>query len=124
MRAFDAFNDGDWETLESLWDPDGEIVAPANLPEPGPRRGWPEIHGQFELLKGSWSEDAGFVDRLEEPRDGVVPAAFRWRGRGAGSGAPVDLPMWMVGEIRDGRLHRCRYFLDGEDAATPTEGAG
>jgi ketosteroid isomerase-like protein len=124
VRAFDAFNDSDWETLESLWDPDGEIVAPASWPEPGPRRGWPAIRAQFELLKGSWSEDTVFIDRLEEPRDGVVLGAFRWRGRGAGSGADVDLQMWIVGEIRDGRLHRCRYFLDGGDAAAVAEGAG
>lgn len=56
-RSIEAWNAGNWETLEGLWDPAGHIVAPEGWPEPGKRQGWAAIRAQFERIKDSWTEE-------------------------------------------------------------------
>ena len=45
-----------------------------------------------------------------------VPVSHRMHGRGRDSGAEVDLAIWQVVSVRDGKLVRMYDFMDREEA--------
>jgi ketosteroid isomerase-like protein len=112
-RSFDAFQRQDWELLESLWEPDGEVVGPDPWPEAGTMSGWPAILAQFKRLKESWAEDR--VEIIEQSWAGErLCTRFTWSVRGEASGLESETEMWMVSEFRGDRFARVQYFSDGE----------
>jgi ketosteroid isomerase-like protein len=120
-RSIDAWNANDWEVLESLWNPDGTIVAPEGWPEPGPREGWDAIREQFERIKDSWTEERAEVLSIRPIGDRLF-AEIRWTVRGEASGAPLEVGMWMLCDLEGGRFSAIEYFLD-RDAAHAAAGA-
>ena len=63
--------------------------------------------------------DAIEVRELAEGPEGVL-VMVRYRGSGKTSGAPVDVPMAHVLQIRDGRVARLAWYgtrAEGADAA-------
>ena len=114
-RSFEAFDEGDWEALESFWDPDGEMVGPAAWPESGRIPGWPAILAQFKRLKDPWSFSRIEVISHRSAGDHVW-THFRWITRGKASGMANEVEMWMVAEFRGDRFSRAAYFLDREAA--------
>jgi ketosteroid isomerase-like protein len=121
-RSIEAWNRGDWAALEALWDPDGEILAPPGWPESGAFRGWPAIRRQFERLKESWGDEHIELASMTTVR-GTALAHVRWRGHGGASGLELDLEVWMLNTVRDGKLVRVEYHLS-EDAARASVGEG
>jgi ketosteroid isomerase-like protein len=118
--AFDAFQRKDWERLQSLWEPDGEIVGPEPWPETGTISGWPAVLAQFKRLKDSWAEDR--VEIIEHSRSGErLCTRFRWSVRGEASGLESETELWMVSEFSGDRFARARYFSDGETAQAVLE---
>jgi ketosteroid isomerase-like protein len=110
-RAFDAFQREDWELLQSLWEPDGEIVGPQPWPESGTMSGWPAVLAQFKRLKDSWAEDR--LEIIEHSRSGErLCTRFLWSVRGEASGLESETEMWMVSEFRGDRFVRAMYFSD------------
>jgi len=121
-RAFEAFNRKDWEMLEPLWDPDGEIVGPEAWPESGTFSGWPAVLAQFKRLKDSWADDrAEIVEHSNSRSGGRLCTHFRWFGRGEASGLESETEMWMVSDFRSDRFVRAQYFGDRASAATALE---
>jgi ketosteroid isomerase-like protein len=119
-RAFEAFNREDWELLESLWNPDGEIVGPEPWPESGTITGWPAVLAQFKRLKDSWADDRAEI--IEHTRAGDrLCTHFSWFGRGEASGLESETEMWMVSDFRGDRFVRARYFGDRASAAAALE---
>ena len=116
------WGDADCEALEALWYPEAEIVAPAAWPEGGTRVGWPAIRAQFERLKADWKEDRIAVEEAEEVRPGLVFFRVRWTVTGAASGVPLDVSIWGIATVRDGRLARTEYFQDEAAARAALEG--
>jgi len=122
-RSIDAWNRDDWAALEALWDPDGEIVAPPGWPESGVFEGWPAIRRQFERLKGAWGDERIEVVSMATVGRQLL-AHVRWYGHGGASGLELDLEVWMLNSVRDGKLVRVEYHLSEEAARTaPEEGA-
>jgi ketosteroid isomerase-like protein len=115
-ESIDAWNANDWERMEALWDPAGEIIGPREWPESGSFRGWPAIRGQFERLKGSWTEERLERISLESHADRVL-VHVRWLGTGEASGLATELDVWWVNEVRDSLLRRAVYFLTDEESA-------
>lgn len=111
-----AFNEADWDGLAALWDPEGTVVAPTAWPEGGTVEGWPAIRAQFERLKADWEEDHIVVEGVEEARPEVVLAQLRWTVTGAASGVSLEVPMWMVATIRDGRCVHAEFFQEEQPA--------
>ncbi len=114
-RSLEAWNENDWDALEKLWDPEGEIVAPEGWPESGPRSGWPAIREQFEVIKDSWSAERAELLDADEAGDRLL-AHVKWAVRGEASGAPLETEMWMLCEFSGERFSRIQYFLDGTAA--------
>jgi ketosteroid isomerase-like protein len=120
-RSVEAWNADDWELLESLWNPDGHILAPEGWPEAGRRDGWVAIREQFERIKDSWMEERVEVLAVRSVGERLL-ADIRWRVRGEASGAPLEVPMWMLCEFEEGRFLSIEYFLDHGDALATAEG--
>jgi ketosteroid isomerase-like protein len=122
-RSIDAFDRGDWELLEALWDPDGKIVGPEGWPESGTISGWPAILAQFKRLKDSWAEDR--IEVVGHTVEGNrVLSRMRWSVRGEASGLPVEQEIWMVADIKDDRFVRAQYFTEEESARAALEEPG
>lgn len=117
-----AWDTADWETLETMWDPEGTIVAPPAWPEGGERHGWAQIRDQFERLKADWNEDHLELVELAEVRPGTVFACNRWTVTGAASGVPLEVLIWMVATIREGKFVRIEYFQEEAAARAAAEG--
>ena len=116
-RAIEAWNENDWEALQKLWDPEGEIVPPEGWPETGARTGWPAIREQFRVIKDSWSEDRVEAISIEQVGDRAL-THVHWAVRGEASGAPLQVEMWMLFEFGNGLISRIQYFLEREAASS------
>ncbi len=111
----DAWNSNDWSRFEELWAADAEIVPPPIWPEAGRFQGRAAVRAEFERLKESWASDQLQMLSLESEGNHAL-ARVRWVGAGQASGLPLDLMVWFVAEVREGRNQRVEYFL-GEDEA-------
>ena len=114
--AYAAFAEGDIESLRSFWHEDATYVNPPYAMEAGTREGrdavveiWNGLHSLFEY-------DAVEVREITEGPRGVL-VVVRYSGRGKTSGAPVDVPMAHVVEIRDGRVARLAWYGTRAEAA-------
>jgi ketosteroid isomerase-like protein len=79
----------------------------------GGKEGVREIDRHFREMWGDFvMEPVEFIDA----GDDVVVGVIAMRGRGAGSGAPLDSPAFWVHQLRDGKLARMRAFTTREQA--------
>jgi ketosteroid isomerase-like protein len=113
--ALDARNRGDLEAWLSLWDEEAEFYPlRAELEGSG-------YHGHQGLRRftADNAEDwEGVRFEVDEIRDAVeqVVAVGRTRTRGRASGVEFDVPIGMVGIVRDGRLAYFRFFSNPAEA--------
>jgi ketosteroid isomerase-like protein len=87
-----------------------------DLPRVGERFHGPE--GVAEAVRrwtGAWAEFEFDVQELIDAGDRVV-MVLRQVGRGKGSGAPVEMTMGWLYELRDGKIVRVSMFADREEA--------
>ena len=113
-RAIDALNARDFDTIAQLAHEDGEwrpaLTAGGDLEHPVYR-------GLAGMRQYADDMDDLFVDtRFEVERlDLVDPDRIFFYGRvtarGRGSGVPVDVPVWALWELRDGKLLRGTAYL-------------
>jgi ketosteroid isomerase-like protein len=99
-----------------LSSPDFEWILPPGFPGPRAYRG---REGFVEFMR-AWTEDfEDFTLELERFVDAGgdrVVGLFHHRGIGRGSGAPVELHQGLLYELEDGKVVRCRNFIDHESA--------
>jgi ketosteroid isomerase-like protein len=114
-RAFDAFNRRDLDGYLALMDDDVEVVSFFAAMEgdyhghAGMRRWWQNLFDVFP----------DFNVEVVEVRDlggDSMLATLRWRGHGAGSGTPIDLPIWIGVRMRDGKCVWWQAFGDEDEA--------
>jgi len=104
-----------WATGRSAGDfidPEVEYVNPPDAVEPGVRigrRAFAEIRSSYEDVQ---IEPQEYIDTAGE--DVVVIA--RVRGRGRGSGLPVDWRHGYIWTVRDGQAVRFRWFNQPQEA--------
>ena len=120
-RNFAAINQGGAEAAISggLWSPDCVWdPSPSGIPGLGVYRGYNEIRS---ALEDDWfgafplEEWEIVVEELIDHGDQVI-AITRQRGRGASSGAAVDLEQVHIATLRDGQIVRLDSYLDREKA--------
>jgi ketosteroid isomerase-like protein len=115
-QAVEAFNRGDEEGVIADFDPEIEFHVAPTLMNAGTRRG---IDGYREMITAwvdAWQELQ--MDALEfEPIDErQLVARVRQRAIGAGSGVPVELEVFFLFEVNDGRVVRFHIYADRESA--------
>jgi ketosteroid isomerase-like protein len=97
--------------------PDFEGVTPPELsPEPDTYRGHEGIRRYFAGFEGVMDEVRWEADDLmEAPNDRVV-AGIRLLTRSVATGLELELPVWQVCTVRDGKVLRIEGFAEREDA--------
>ena len=116
MRAaYEAFGRGDMDALEQLLHPDIEWRTTPEVPFLGTYRGLDEfLRGMSEWTE-SFDELTTQIEEFIDAGEHVL-VFHRMHGRGRDSGAEVDLAIWQVVSVRDGKLVRMLDFMDREEA--------
>jgi ketosteroid isomerase-like protein len=116
VAANEAFRRGDVDAFLATLDPEVEIFSTPELPNPGRYRGhegWIKWTSQwFE----AWEEFEVEIEDFEAVGQHHVLMAARQRGRGAGSGAPVEMVVFYLAEYHDGLATRFHLYATREQA--------
>jgi uncharacterized protein len=119
--AYDAFARGDMDELRTLIAPDIEWRTTPNVPFLG------TYHGIDEFFRGMTEWTESFDDMSTEVEE-VIDAGknaivgHRMQGRGRDSGVEVNLAIWQVVSVRDGRLTRMHDYATREEALVAAGG--
>ena len=108
-EIYAAWGRGEW--AGRFMDHDIEYVNPPDALEPGTRRG----RSLFSTMPDLFDDLRAEARRVVPVGDEVLVVAVI-RGRGKGSGAPVQREQGHVWTVRDGRAVRFRWFRSAEDA--------
>jgi ketosteroid isomerase-like protein len=114
-KAYEALARGETESVFDLIDPDVEISDRPEIPDPQTYRGY---EGVVEALGRNEEafETLDFIpERFVEVGDKIV-AVLLMRGRGRGSGVPVEDRIAHLWTLRDGRAYRVQVYSDPDEA--------
>ena len=114
-KWIDAFNRGDLDAWLGFLSPE---VVWESLPGPGFRdvyRGRAEVREWIEQLLEVFDSHIE-IDELTALSDDRVLSAYTIRGRGRGSGLPVERPSWDVLWLADGLITRRHGFSSRDEA--------
>ena len=114
-RAYDAFARGDLDTIRGLLAPDIEWRTTENVPFLGTYQGIDEFFRGMQDWTDSFDEMTTEIQEIIDAGDRAI-VHHRMRGRGSDSGAEVDLPLWQVVSVRDGRLATMHDYGSREEA--------
>jgi len=97
--------------------PDFEGVTPPELsPEPDTYRGHEGIRRYFAGFEGVMDKVRWEADELMEAPDDRVVAGIRLLTRSVTTGLELELDVWQVCTVRDGKVLRIDGFAKREDA--------
>ena len=113
--AIDAWNRGDYDTWIESFAPDCEFSPLRAQLEDQAYRGHDGLRRFIHDLTEDWVEVRFEAGEMRDVGDQVVVLS-RFHGRGRASGAEVDVPIGIVGEVRQGKIAQCRMFSDPEEA--------
>jgi ketosteroid isomerase-like protein len=119
--GFEAFNRGDVEAILALADPEVEVYMPAEMPNGG------TFHGHDGYLKWvsawleAWDEFSVEVIEHEPVGERHVVTPVRQRAVGRGSGIPVEMDVWFVNDVVDGKFVALHLYPTREDALAAIE---
>lgn len=116
IRAgYDAWNRGDWATMEALVDPGFEIDATDRVLNPATYAGLDGFRRlareMFEVWDAWMIEPREFVERGDH-----VFVEHAIKARGKGSGVELEQTYWSVWTIRAGRAQRLDLYVDRDRA--------
>jgi ketosteroid isomerase-like protein len=115
--AVDAFNRRDIHALAQLTTDDFEFVPYlATLIERGTYRGHEGWIKYFREADAAWRGIRARLDDVQEVGGGLFRGSGEITGEGRASGLEVQIPLFWVVEIRDGRVARMHAFDDEADA--------
>jgi ketosteroid isomerase-like protein len=117
VRAgYDAFARGDIEALTDRYlDPNIEWRTTEDVPFHGTYRGMHEFLRGMSEWTDAFDEITTEVEELVDAGERAV-VLHRMRGRGRDSGVEVDLALWQVVAVRDGRLVSMHDYTSREAA--------
>jgi ketosteroid isomerase-like protein len=104
LEAFAAITTSDFEWTTSVMAVEGEVFW-----------GREGIETYFERMREVWEEFRGFAIDYRDLGERVLWVG-RLEGRGRGSGIPVDVPLDVLYDFRDGKISRMHSYLDHGEA--------
>jgi ketosteroid isomerase-like protein len=110
--ALDAFNRRDFEGLLERIDPAVEWSPPVELPGSSTVRGHDGVLQSVADMLDAFGDLRADPERFIDLDDRVV-CLYYWRGRGSGSGIPVDqleVPAGMLATMGNGLVVHARFF--------------
>ena len=113
----ETLNESGVEAAMDQIHPDFEGVTPPELsPEPDTYRGHEGVRRYFAGFEGVMDEVRWEADELMEAPDDRVVAGIRLLTRSVATELELELPVWQVCTVRDGKVLRIEGFAEREDA--------
>jgi ketosteroid isomerase-like protein len=112
-KAAHLFSESDWEGLSRLYAPHAVVEAPPGWPESGPFRGRDAALRQFIRLREDWEECAMTIANAAVAGDWTL-AELHWTGRGAASGAPLDMSLVGAYRVEEDMIAEARFHWTWE----------
>ena len=114
-RGHEAFREGGEQAIYAYLDPDIELTAIEELPGNETHYGHSGVHSWFQTLREAFGdftwEPQEYVDLGEQ-----VLVATRFIAEGRGSGVPVEVTVYNLWTVRQGKAVQVRGYLSREDA--------
>jgi ketosteroid isomerase-like protein len=113
--SFEAWNRGDYSAALDLIDPEIEVVVAFQAENDGTYRGHAGVQ---EMMRRFWTEFEGRRTEVEEAIavGSEVVLGVRLYGRGRRSGIEIDMPMWHVWRLREGKAVRWQVLPTKQEA--------
>ena len=120
-RCYQLWTSRDFSAIPKVMDPEVVIDLSRNVFNPAVYRGHDGVRQYVEAVEEVWKE---FQVRPEEFIDGgnTVVTAVRISGRGGGSGVPVEMRLFNIWTLREGKVLRMTGGY--RDRAEALEAAG
>jgi uncharacterized protein len=111
-RGYAAFNRGDHDTLFELMEPD--FVWNEALEVPGRKAavGRDEFAGYMRGFERMWEDFRFDILEVEDMGEEIALASVRAHGRGRASGEEMELEIFHLWRLREGRVARMDAYLD------------
>jgi len=111
-RAFEAALQKpkpDFEIVNALFDPDHELVSLISSIEGSfiGARGFAAWLGDLDGTFDSWETEMGELRNAGGER---VVVAMRFLGHSRGAGVPLELRIWFIATVRDGKVARTESY--------------
>jgi ketosteroid isomerase-like protein len=113
--AFDAWNRGDRDSWLAAWDEDGEFYPLRSQVEGRPYRGHEGLRQFWVEIGAVWAGARLSMDEIRDAGDRFV-ALGRLTAGGRAGGAELDVPLGIVGAVRNGKVVYARFFSDPAEA--------
>ncbi|HEY4824572.1 MAG TPA: nuclear transport factor 2 family protein [Solirubrobacteraceae bacterium] len=114
--AFEAFERGDIDWMQSRCTSDVVIVQPPEIPDAKTYEGSGAIAQMIDDWPKQWEDFRLEVTEIIDVSDDVLVSGTRHTGRGRTSGIELDFEVFYVGHVRDGKMTRMEMFLSRERA--------
>jgi ketosteroid isomerase-like protein len=115
-RAADAFAGRDVETMRECVHPDGQLQSMFSGPQGRVYHGPDDVARYVEDIDAAFDNWRAESLAIHEGEGDRLVLLYRATGVGKGSHIPVDLPVAMVWDVKDGKLWRGRVYLDQKAA--------
>jgi ketosteroid isomerase-like protein len=115
-RGYDALSRGDVEAFVAGCHAEGEIHELAEIPDHKVYRGHGEIRQWAEAGLQIFPGVQWTLEEVLHDADDQVVVRTGFRGRGGGSGVPVDQTVFHLIEFDDGLVVRAQAWLDRDQA--------
>jgi ketosteroid isomerase-like protein len=119
-RCCDASARGDWEEAITMVDAEIEYDL-TTFPEGRVYHGHPGIREAFRIWLGAFDDYTQEYSEIIDAGGADVVVIGKERGRGKGSGVPVEQDVFAVWTLKHGKAIRIRFF---SDRAAALEDAG
>jgi ketosteroid isomerase-like protein len=113
--AFEAWNRSDFDALLSLWSEEAEFYPLRAQLEGRPYDGHEGLHRFVAEIADEWSDVRFEIDELRDAGAHVVGSG-RFRARGRTSGLDLNVPLGVIGTVRNERIVYARMFSDPAEA--------
>src|SRR5436190_15732541 len=113
--AFEAWNRGDFDALLRLWSEEAEFYPLRAQLEVRPYDGHEGLRRFVAEIAEEWRDVRFEIDELRDAGAHVVGSG-RFRARGRTSGLDLNVPLGVIGTVRNERIVYARMFSDPAEA--------
>jgi ketosteroid isomerase-like protein len=114
-RSYELLNRRDIEAWIGLFHPDAEMHDVAGIPDAPVRRGHDALREWVVMMEDIWTDSRYEPEEFLDAGKFVVVAVHA-KATGARGGVPLDIPMFHVVEVEDGKARHVWAYLDRAEA--------
>jgi ketosteroid isomerase-like protein len=109
--AFESWNRGDYEAWIEAFDEEAEFIPMRAQLEGRSYHGHDGLHRFIDEMFEEWEQVRFEVDEIREG-ERYMAAFGRVRARGRASGVDLDVPLALVGTVRNSKIAYARFYAD------------